>query len=75
MARGYTQLLKQGIPFCWDDIAQKSFEALKTLLVNAPMLRPHNYHCDFFLYLAADFSTISMVLVQDDDDGNEHVIY
>ena len=45
------------------------------LLVNAPLLRPPNYHRDFTLYLAAAFSTIAMVLVQDDDDGNEHVIY
>ena len=75
MARGYTRLLKQGIPFCWDEIAQKSFEALKKLLVNTPLLRPPNYHCDFSLYLATTFNTITMVLVQDDDDGNEHVIY
>ena len=39
------------------------------------MLRPPNYHRDFTLYLAATFSTIAMVLVQDDDDGNEHVVY
>ena len=58
-----------------DDIAQKSFEKLKTLLVNAPLLRPPNYHRDFTLYLAAAFSTIAMVLMQDDDDGNEHIFY
>ena len=75
MARRYTQLLKQGVPFCWDEIAQNSFEALNTLLVNSPLLHPPNYHCDFSLYLAAAFSTIAMVLVQNDDDGNEHVIY
>ena len=45
------------------------------LLVNARLLRPPNYHRDFTLYLATTFSTIAMVLVQDDDDGNEHVIY
>ena len=61
--------------FHWDEIAQQSFEKLKTLLVNAPLLRPPNYHRDFTLYLAAAFSTIAMVLVQDDDDGNEHVVY
>ena len=45
------------------------------LLVNAPLLHPPNYHRDFTLYLAVAFSTIAMVLVQDDDDGNEHVVY
>ena len=48
---------------------------MKTLLVNAPLLRPPDYHHNFTLYLAAAFSTIAMVLVQDDDDGNEHVFY
>ena len=75
MAKGFTRLLKKGIPFCWDDISQKYFEAPKTLLINSPLLHPPNYHRDFSLYLAATFSMIAMVLVQDDDDGNEHVIY
>ena len=44
-------------------------------MVNAPLLCPPDYHRDFTLYLAAAFSTIAMVLVQDDDDGNEHVVY
>ena len=75
MAKGFTRLLKQNVPFHWDDIAQESFENLKTLLVNAPLLQPPNYHRDFTLYLATAFSTIAMVLVQDDDNGNEHVVY
>ena len=33
------------------------------------------YHRDYSLYLAAADTTIGMVLVQDDDDGSEHVIY
>ena len=45
------------------------------MLVNAPLLCPPNYHCDFSLYLAVTFSTIAMVLVQDDDDSHENVIY
>lgn len=75
VAKGFTRLLKYNVPFHWDEIAQESFEKLKMLLVNAPLLRPPNYHRDFTLYLAAAFSTIAMVLVQDDDDGNQHVIY
>ena len=39
------------------------------------MLCPPNYHRDFTLYLAVAFSTIAMVMVQEDDDGNEHVVY
>ena len=75
VAKGFTRLLKQNVPFQWDEIAQRSFEKLKMLLVNASLLRPPNYHRDFTIYLAAAFGTIAMVLVQDDDDGNEHVVY
>ena len=67
-------MLKQGTPFAWDDIAQKYFDDLKVVLINAPLLHPPNYHHDYFLYLVAASSTIVMVLVHDDDEGNEHVI-
>jgi len=69
------RLLKRDNLFRWDAIAQESFEHLKTLLVSAPLLHPPNYHRDYTLYLAAADTTIGMVLVQDDDDGTEHVIY
>ena len=75
VAKGFTHLLKKDVPFCWDEISQQYFDRLKTFLVNAPLLHPPNYHRDFTLYLAAAFSTITMVLVQDDDDDNKHVIY
>lgn len=58
-----------------DDIAQNSFDALNISLISAPLFHPPNYHRYCFLYLAAADTTIAMVLVQDDDDGNEHVIY
>eukprot|EP00253_Pinus_taeda_P008686 PITA_08686 len=75
VAKGFTRLLKRDTPFRWDAIAQESFEHLKTLLVFAPLLRPPNYHRNYTLYLAAADTTIGMVLVQDDDDGTEQVIY
>lgn len=55
-------------------MAQKSFDDLKVVLINAPLLHPSNYYRDF-LYLTTAPSTIAMVLVQDDDESNEHVIY
>lgn len=58
-----------------DEISQKYSDDLKAVLINAPLLHPPYYHLDYFLYLAAASSTIAMVLVQDDDEGNEHVIY
>ena len=68
-------LLKQDTPFVWDEIAQLAFEALKKYLLSAPLLYPLYYSHDFILYLAASWSTIGAVLVQEDDKLQEHVVY
>ena len=69
------RLLKEDTPFVWDEQAQNLFKELKSTLTNAPLLIPPNYNKDFLLYLAASNTTIGMVLVQNDDQQNEHVIY
>ena len=43
--------------------------------MSAPLLRPPDYSRDFILYLATSESTIRVVLVQEDDKIQEHVIY
>jgi len=68
-------LLKKGVPFYWDESTQCSFDALKFTLMSSPLLSPPDYDKDFSLYLAAEESTIRMVLVQEDDAIEEHVIY
>ena len=69
------RLLKQDTPFVWDEIAQLAFEALKKSLLLAQLLHPPNYSRDFILYLGAYESTIGVVLVQEDDKLQEHVVY
>lgn len=54
---GFTWFLKKGTPFAWDEIAQKSFDDLKVILINAPMLHPPYYYRDYFFYLAVAHST------------------
>ena len=39
------------------------------------MLQPPNYTKDYSLYVAASMSTIGMVLVQTNENDQEHVIY
>ena len=39
------------------------------------MLSPPNYSCNFFIYVATYQETIGMVLVQEDEELQEHVIY
>jgi hypothetical protein len=68
-------LLKKGVPLYWDEVAQRSFEAWKCALTSAPLLSPPDYGKDFLFYLVSSKSTIGMVLVQEDDTLEEHVIY
>ena len=41
----------------------------------APMLSPPNYTHEFFIYVIASQEMISMVLVQENEELHEHVIY
>jgi len=75
ITKGFMCLLKDGVPFTWDEIAQSSFDAIKQALIYAPLLSPPDYSKDFILYLVASDSTIGVVLVQEDDVSQEHVIY
>ena len=68
-------LLKQDTPFVWDETIQLAFEALKKDLLSSPLLHPPDYSKDFILYLAMSESTIGLVLVQEDDKLQEHVVY
>jgi hypothetical protein len=68
-------LLKRGVPFYWDEVAQCYLKALKRALTSSPMLSPLDYGNDLLLYLASAESTIGMVLVQEDDVLKENVIY
>jgi hypothetical protein len=75
ITKGFMRLLKKDVPFYWDNVAQRSFEALKHALTTAPLLRPPNYNKYFLLYLVVAESTIGMVLVLEDDLFFEYVIY
>jgi hypothetical protein len=48
---------------------------LKKVLVSTPLLKSPDYIRDYFLYVTASEDTIGMVLVQEDDELHEHVIY
>jgi hypothetical protein len=73
--KGFMRLLQKDAPFIWDAIAQRSFNDLKHALMNIPLFHPPNCVKDYILYFPASASTIAMVLVQEDDDDVEHVIY
>jgi hypothetical protein len=68
-------LVKKGVPLCWDEVTQFSFEALKRALMSSPLLSPLDYSKDLLLYLDTTEYTIGMVLVQEDDVLEDHVMY
>jgi hypothetical protein len=70
----FMRLLKD-TPFIWDERAHESFDALKKAMVSTPLLKPPDYSRDYLLYIAASEETIGMVLVQENDELREHVIY
>ena len=72
---GFIRLLKKNTTFCWDEWAQESFDAVKRVLASAPVLSPPNYSHEFFIYVATSMEMIGMVLVQEDEELQEHVIY
>jgi hypothetical protein len=75
LTKCFTPLLKKGVPFVWDDITQQAFDALKHALTQTPLLHPPDYGQDYLLYIVASDSTIAMVLFQEDELHDEHVIY
>ena len=74
MAKGFTRILKKGVPLHWDQVAQASFDVVKDTVVQASLMYPPNYQNYYFLYIVAVEMTIAMVLVQV-ENGIEHLIY
>ena len=75
LTKAFMHLLKKDTTFCWDEQAQQSFDALKWALASAPVLSPPDYSCEFLIYVVTSQETIGMVLVQEDEEIHEHVIY
>jgi hypothetical protein len=74
-AHGFLCLLRHDIPFHWDDYAQQSFDDLKTMLSNAPLISAPDYNRDYILYVSASAVLVAGILVQLGDDNHENVIY
>jgi hypothetical protein len=75
LVHGFLHLLRHDIPFRWDEHAQTTFDDLKVMLSNAPLISPLDYDRDYILYLSASAISVEGFLVQLGDDGCEHVIY
>ena len=65
-------LLKRDIAFRWDDKAIKSFEDIKDVISQAPVLIIPDYSRDFIIFSFSPRDTIAGVLMQKDVDDYEH---
>ena len=65
IASTLTKLLRKGVKFVWDDKCQSSFDQLKKILVEAPMLTQPTPGREYALYNDASKIGLGCVLMQD----------
>jgi hypothetical protein len=75
LTNGFMRLLNKHTFFIWDERTQESFDALKKSLVSMPLLKPSDYTRDYFIYIIVSEGTIGIVLVQEDNDLHERIVY
>ncbi|XP_016702235.1 uncharacterized mitochondrial protein AtMg00860-like [Gossypium hirsutum] len=61
-----TKLLRKGVLFVWTDVQQESFEKLKTVLTEAPVLIQPKLGNDFVVYSDTSHVGLGCILMQDD---------
>ncbi|KAA3470922.1 reverse transcriptase [Gossypium australe] len=71
IAAPLTKLLRKGIPFVWTDKQQESFEKLKKILTEAPILIQPEAGKEFVVYCDASYTGLGCVLMQ----GGKVVVY
>jgi len=68
------ELTAKDKPFVWGEEQQKSFDDLKQVLTNPPILRFPDNNREYFLETDASIQGISYILGQKDDEGRKYVI-
>ena len=66
IASSLTKLLRKGVKFEWSDKCQNSFEQLKEMLVEAPVLMQPTSGKEYILYSDASSIGLGCVLMQDE---------
>ena len=59
----------------WDDKYQQAFEAIKSYLMNPPVLRPSKPGKPLIIYLAIEKDVIRAMLAQESEGKVEHALY
>ena len=74
IAEPLTNLLKKNVKFIWDEKCQKSFDKLKAILKNSPVLLAPNFEKEFKVAVDASDIGAGAVLLQEDIDGVDHPV-
>jgi len=67
-------MLKKNHEVKWDPEARKYFHTIKEALGKSPVLVSLNYDKDFFMFSFSFERTMVVVLLQKNDEGQEHPI-
>ena len=74
IAEPLTNLLGKKVKFVWNNKCQMSFEKIKAILQNSPVLAAPNFGKQFKLAVDASDVGVGAVLLQEDVDGIDHPI-
>jgi hypothetical protein len=71
MVKPIHNLLKQDHPFSWTDDVENAFEGIKKEIISEPVLVKLDFEKEFMIYTNDTEEAVSVVLMQNDDQGNE----
>jgi hypothetical protein len=71
MVKPIHNLLKKDHSFSWTDDVKNDFEGIKKAISSAPVLAKPDFEKEFTIYTNATEEAVSVVLMQNDDQGNE----
>ena len=62
-------MMKGSPNFKWNEAGKRAFQDIKTAIANAPVLCHPNYKKNFIIYCYASEHTLSVILMQENDEG------
>jgi hypothetical protein len=71
MVKSIHNFLKKDHPFSWTNDVENAFEGIKKAISSAPVLVKLDFEKEFTIYTNATEEAVSVVLMQNDDQGNE----
>jgi hypothetical protein len=74
LVKDITVMLKKGNEIKWTVESHSSFDQIKKVVTEAPVLISPNYSKDFMIFSFASFDTMAVVLLQKNDEGFEQPI-